>query len=431
MIFFEKVINRSIPLWAFVLAVMSLSFTFSCALFLVHNEGLAKKYAPATHSVLISSINTVTTFVTQFRALINTGQINPQVKAVEFPTGFFVPINESLKGRLLVSSFDVKHGVSSIFLFDVQTQELLKSWYPDIGELADLSAKSKVETAENLPQNFRSQHPIMTQDGGVIISSGEGMMVKLGNDSKIEWHIDRHFHHSIEPALSDNQYITQIVINRPVTLKNGKELKGLRNDGYAVFSGDGRFIEEKSLAQILIDNGYEGLLLGSAWEGDRIHLNDAEYIFETDEYVRKGDVMLSARNLSIVLLYRPDENKVIWLQQGPFLNQHDIDYLGNGQFSIFGNDNVRFGNPRIYSSFSSIYLFDMKTNSTQKFLTLDSAGVSADTQGRSQLLDNGDIFVDDGMRAMILDNTGNIKLSYSHPAGKNNAGAMHWSRYLP
>ena len=397
----------------------------------MHHEGLAKKNAPATHSVLISSLDMVTTFITQFRALINTGQINPQVKAVEFPTGFSIPINEDLTGRLLVSSFDVKHGVSSVFLFDVQTQELLKSWYPDTGELAVLSSQSEVETAENLPQNFRSQHPIITPDGGVIIGSGEGMIVKLGNDSKIEWHIDRHFHHSIEPGLNDNQYITQIAINRPATLKNGRQLKDLRNDGYAVFSGDGSFIEEKSLAQILIDNGYEGLLLGSAWENDRLHLNDAEYIFETDGYVRKGDIMLSARNLSIVLLYRPDENKIVWLQQGPFLNQHDIDYLGNGQFSIFGNDNVRFGNPRTYSSFSSIYVFDMKTDSTQKFLTLDRAGVSADTQGRSQLLDNGDIFVDDGMRAMILDNAGNIKLSYSHPAGKNNAGAMHWSRYLP
>ena len=98
-----------------------------------------------------------------------------------------------------------------------------------------------------------------------------------------------------------------------------------------LFSGKGKIIEERSLAQILIDNGYIGLLFGTIWQEDRIHLNDAEYIKETDGFVQRGDIMMSARNISTVLLYRPSENRIVWLKTGPFLNQHDIDYIGEGK----------------------------------------------------------------------------------------------------
>ena len=57
-----------------------------------------------------------------------------------------------------------------------------------------------------------------------------------------------------------------------------------------------------------------------------------------DKYVKKGDIAFSSRHLSTVFLYRPDE-KIIWLKSGPWLAQHDIDYLGEGIFSIYGNNN--------------------------------------------------------------------------------------------
>ena len=79
--------------------------------------------------------------------------------------------------------------------------------------------------------------------------------------------------------------------------------------------------------------------------------------------------MMSARNISTVLLYRPSENRIVWLKTGPFLNQHDVDYIGEGKFSIFGNDNVegsKFTDKRLVQEYSSIYVYDMLTDNVLK-----------------------------------------------------------------
>ena len=179
----------------------------------------------------------------------------------------------------------------------------------------------------------------------------------------------------------------------------------------------------------MIDNGYIGLLFGAKWENDRIHLNDAEFIRKNDRFVQEGDIMLSSRHLSTVFLYRPSTNKIVWLKTGPFLNQHDIDYLGNGEFLIYGNDNVNFGNARLVKDYSSLYVYDMKNDTVSRKLGLENANVNNNSQGRSQLLDNGHFFIDDSKRVLILDSKGSIVFSYTHPINSERIGSLHWARF--
>ena len=54
-----------------------------------------------------------------------------------------------------------------------------------------------------------------------------------------------------------------------------------------------------------------------------------------------ADHVLSIRKLSTVALVQPDSGKIKWLKTGPWLNQHDVNPLGNDRYSIFGNDVVR------------------------------------------------------------------------------------------
>ena len=97
------------------------------------------------------------------------------------------------------------------------------------------------------------------------------------------------------------------------------------------------------------------------------------------------------------------------MKTGPFLNQHDVDYIGEGKFSIFGNDNVegsKFTDKRLVQEYSSIYIYDMLTDNVLKKLELKSARISINTQGRLDVLENGNYFIDDGQRALILDSKG-------------------------
>ena len=85
----------------------------------------------------------------------------------------------------------------------------------------------------------------------------------------------------------------------------------------------------------MIENDYEYLILGRPWGNNILHINDSQPILVNDDYVNKGDIAFSSRHLSTVFLYRPNEKKIIWLKSGPWIAQHDIDYLGEGVFSIY------------------------------------------------------------------------------------------------
>ena len=47
----------------------------------------------------------------------------------------------------------------------------------------------------------------------------------------------------------------------------------------------------------------------------------------------KNDLVISLRNLSTILVYRPS-TKIKWLKTGPWINNHDAQYLGDGIFQF-------------------------------------------------------------------------------------------------
>jgi len=372
-----------------------------------------------------------------FVAIREVASGNPQIFPYDGQPGFvFSDPTLREEGYLLASAYDETNKISTIFLYELSSQKLIKEWVPNMDQIHALSS---FRGELNIQKNYRAQHPLLTTDGGVLVTSGEGPLVKLGADSQVEWAIDRGFHHSIEKASEDQGYWVPIVMEgSPITNRFGREVElTMRNDGIALVSPDGRILKEQSITQILLNAGFAGILYGvGQFETDRIHLNDIEEILTTDKFVQAGDLMLSVRNLSSVLLYRPSTEKVVWLQTGPFLNQHDIDYLGQGRFAIFGNDNIRSGelledNPvRGVHPYSSAWVYDVNTNKTDRVLEFQKAAVVANAQGRQEFLENGDVFVDDAVRAMRISPSGEVRWTYTHHVGDGRVGALHWCRYL-
>jgi len=288
----------------------------------------------------------------------------------------------------------------------------------------------------NARSSYRSQHPLLLTDGSVVFSSGEGPLVRIDRCGKLLWAVDKHFHHSIEMG-PDNTLFAPLVIATPqdfdsVTRK-GHKVYPIRDDGLAEISLDGTIIKEWSVKDILERNGYIGLLYGvGEFETDRIHLNDVEPIMVTDTYARKGDLILSSRQLSTVFLYRPSTDKIIWLQTGPWLNQHDVDYQGNGIYTIFGNDSIR--GPvakREYNGYSSIYFYDQKTNTTGVYRSFEKEKFYTETQGLHTVLKNGDLFIEEQEKHILHRlNKDSHRWKYVNTLNDEEIGALHWSRYL-
>lgn len=343
-------------------------------------------------------------------------------------------LNVYSKDFLLVSAYDPNYSTSTVYLYDLKNDEKIHSWIPPVDEIQK-TIKNKYPVIEKVA--FRTQHPLLTNDGGIVFTSGEGPLVKIDACSNIEWVADRHFHHSIEMNSKGN-IIVSIVINSDenyFTKIFGKDVKDLnfQDDGFAeVDLKDGRIINETSVTKILIDNGYGNLLRESLVRyQDITHLNDAEPINITDDYVKDGDIMLSARNMSFVALYRPETNKIIWLQQGPWSLQHDIDYQGNGIFTIFGNDTYHYG---AIKGFNTIYQYDMKTNEVSEYLSLKYPNIVTETEGLHTILPSNDVFIEETNNGVlhIVDQNGEHKLKFvskiSGDEGKH--GYLHWTRFI-
>ena len=66
---------------------------------------------------------------------------------------------------------------------------------------------------------------------------------------------------------------------------------------------------------------------------------------------RAGDVLLSLRNLDTLVVADPRTWRVKWAMTGPFLGQHDPDFLPNGHLLVFDNrgtgDRPAFGGSRV------------------------------------------------------------------------------------
>ena len=90
-------------------------------------------------------------------------------------------------------------------------------------------------------------------------------------------------------------------------------------------SKDGKTLFSKSIIEILIENNLDHLF--GDLSDDPIHLNDVQPTLLNTDYWNKDDLFLSIRDLSLILLYRPSTNKIIWYQQYPWVFQHDVDII--------------------------------------------------------------------------------------------------------
>ena len=208
----------------------------------------------------------------------------------------------------------------------------------------------------------------------------------------------------------------------------------------------GEILYNKSILEILVENGYERLLLGKGqYTSDPVHLNDIQPALTDSEYWNKGDLLISCRNISAVFLYRPSTNKVLWLQRGPWYNQHDADFLDNNKVVVFGNDVIREEstiNPKITSEnlfFSNkrahndvyIYNFEQDTTVTPYSRLMKKEGMHTYTAGRCDVLPNGDVYVEDTNNGrIIIGDSINKKVEYVKRIDEEHISSLFWSRLI-
>ena len=319
-------------------------------------------------------------------------------------------------GYLLLPAYDLSRGQAVVKLIRIRDQKILHEWIPRI------LLKNK-----NLVEIF---HPILTEGGGLLFHWHEGALVKVDVCSKIIWKTRGQFHHSNEETLDGNYWVPSVFDPSPYHEK----FNDYRDDAITKISAEGKILYKKSVTKILERHGYQALIFGvGPYEGDELHLNDIQPAHYSTKYWEKGDILLSLRELSTVILYRPATDQIIWLKTGPWMAQHDADFLDESKIVVFGNDAIRgntIGSPLVHGH-SNVYVYDFTSNSitTPYSEVMKRADVSADIHGLQQILNNGDVFIDEQRRLLRLSED-KVIWQFTPKTSATTVAMPTWSRYL-
>lgn len=331
-------------------------------------------------------------------------------------------------GFLLATLYDWEKRKPFVRLIRLADGAIIRDYHPDLDVLTRLSKETETPATASPGATFAPGHPYIMDDGGLVFI-GTFLMARTDTCDRTLWTQPGH-HHSIE--LNE-----QGDIWTPAALQaQGREDVGptYRNDGVTLTSPDGKRLYERGLSQIFLENGLGPMLLGRPLVDDPFHLNDVQPVAHDGPYWKRGDLFLSLRHLSMVLLFRPSTGKVIWWKVGPWLGQHDINILDDHRISIFDNHTAfgESGASVIGTSRELVYDFSDETVTSPWEAGFRRWNLAVDSNGRGTPLPNGDIFVEDtnGGQALRMSANGDLKWRYVSADGQKRRYRMFWSRYL-
>ena len=337
-------------------------------------------------------------------------------------------------GYLLLSSYDKDKGQSGIQLIRIADQLIIYDWTLDINALAELDKHVNPFKRKIVKSSFRATHPLLLKNGGIVFN-GASSLFNISPCSEINWLVGGIFHHSNELDADGNIWAPSVM--EPSSYS---DLLTFRDDAISLISPTGELLFKKSVAKILDENGYRGLL-AAGFNKDPIHLNDIQPAHTDSEFWRKGDLLISMRNRSTIMLYRPNTNKIIWLKTGPWMNQHDVDFVGDHEITVFGNDVIdnssgiaaRDEKLVLIDDYNNIYRYDFRTDTVKTPYkdVMKLMEVRTRSEGRATLLEGNDVFIEETNDGRILRLTpSDAKWEFVRRVDDNHLALFSWSRYL-
>ena len=424
--------NKKIPLW-FVLLILwfgvVITILFGWAVWRIDNT----RYIVASRFERL--IIRVASFPSLVKESIREARSHSRLIRMDvYPkvTGLKVENKYIDSNYILVATYDRKLDQSVAKLIRLSDQKVVHRWIPDYSQIIKLLGKGSFSWTSREIHNLLLYHPLLLPDGSLIFNDAFSPLVKINKDSKLIWAAKGIFHHSVEKDAEGNIWAPS-VITPSEFLPN--VLVGLQDDAITEVSPEGKIIFRKSVAKILTENGYRVLLFGFGnYEKNLVHLNCIQPALTSGKYWLKGDLLISLRNKSTVFLYRPSTDKILWLKTGPWINQHDAGFIDSSRIRVFGNNMTRiFGRERLVDGYNEEYVYNFKNNKTETPYTefLKNAKISTLSEGRGNILPNGDLFVEEtNNNRLLLGSKKNIIWQYVERIDKNSVATLSWCTFI-
>ena len=330
--------------------------------------------------------------------------------------------------KILISTYEDESNLK-VSLTSIGTNKIFKTWRVNIPELSDKLKFLKIPATAWAPA---IQHPFMLKDSSIVfIADG---LFKVDKNNKLELlNADIKYHHTIE---DENDSIFWICASKRVAIEPSPRDTTLVEDviaGYNIKTN--RVFHIKSIRDALTESGYGAMFRGPGVSpNDRFHINDIQPVKVKSKFWEIGDLFVSVRHLSTIFLYRPSTQKIIWLKQGPWLSQHDVDVVDEKMISVFNNDVLRAGEgDKSVQGYNKVLYYDFKSDSISSPYTsiFKKLKINTIAEGRCDLLPNGDLYVDEANNAKLyILNKDSLKWRYIERVDKRLIKRFNWPRLI-
>ncbi|WP_170507698.1 arylsulfotransferase family protein [Ruegeria arenilitoris] len=246
--------------------------------------------------------------------------------------------NAIAPGSTLITSyfpeFDWHAGVR---LID-ESGAVLHSWAPDPGEIFG--------GRHNYPYIHGSH---LFPNGDILFNFEFIGIARMSACGDVLWALSEpRAHHSISANDDGSFWVSG---NQELRSRDGRDEELLNILSFPVYedyfmkvSADGEVLKSISSIEVFEKNGLSDAYLrtGRRYSGDIFHLNDIEELPPemADEYplFDAGDIVVSLRDLHMVMVLDPETLEVKWHTNSATLFQHDPDFIGDGWIGIFDNN---------------------------------------------------------------------------------------------
>ena len=315
---------------------------------------------------------------------------------------------------------------------DVAEPPELSSSLPVVVEIIDLNQRKVVHSWDPVSGSRLHRFNVLP-DGSVLAGGSDGGHATFRMDacSNVVWEQQLQAHHSFERD-ADGAFWSPWRVD-PSTIPHTNP--DFVEDGFVRFSPDGEVLSRITLWGALRRAGHGHLLYGRAAhsQGDPFHMNDVEPVLQDGPFWRRGDLFVSLRNSSVVLLYRPATDEVLWLQAGPWLHQHDVDVVSDSEISVYSNNTVFDDDPWVLGA-NEVYVHDFATGETRSPWreAMRRHDVRTETRGGATVFADGSVMLEEANygRILTLSPDGEQVWSYVNRASDGKVYEIEASRWL-
>ena len=268
---------------------------------------------------------------------------------------------------------------------------------------ADLPSTDKAT-----PTNYVHGTHLMP-DGDIVFNIEYLTMVRMNACGDVKWTVPYRLHHSIDVDDDGNFWAAGIRWRNKLRDEYPHLRPIFAEESMVQVSPGGEILRNISVLEVLYGSGYGGTFASNQKQGDLTHVNDVEILSAdiADKFpmFEAGDIMVSLRNFSMIIVVDGKTEKVKWHFRHPLIHQHDPDFEADGHIVIFDNqdDTTRDGSKYGESRLLRVNPKD-NTYSIVYPLTTDQPMYTQEG-GKHQLLENGNRLITEANPGRVFEIT--------------------------